>query len=93
MVLLQGLFLLSTSPTQPAEDLRTLANRAILSVASVNPQLFMTTLAFDVLHTRSTEQRMATMKLVAFMVRKKPVVLFPSLAKLAEAVVRSLDPV
>ncbi|KAN0063521.1 hypothetical protein ACQY0O_003968 [Thecaphora frezii] len=73
-------------------ELWTLARAATLRIASENTPLFMTTLSMDILHAHSPAHCSATMKLVAFMVRKRPAVLYPSLPRLAEAVIKSLDP-
>ncbi|GAC93303.1 hypothetical protein PHSY_000868 [Pseudozyma hubeiensis SY62] len=83
----------STSSTSKADgDLRTLARAATLQIAADNTPLFMTTLSLDILHARSPAHCSATMRLVAFMVRKRPSVLVANLPRLAEAVVKSLDP-
>lgn len=91
--LVQNLFALATGKDEetPA-DLRSAASKAILQVAATNVQLFMATMAFDVLHTTSANHRNATMRLVAFMVRRKPSVMHSSLPRLCEAVVQALDP-
>ncbi|SCV73919.1 BQ2448_6349 [Microbotryum intermedium] len=93
MELVRHLFGLATGrdPSTPAE-LRMLAKHATLQVASVNTPLFMTTLIFDILNAPSASHRNATLKLLGFMIRKKPLVLLTSLPRLAEAVVKSLDP-
>jgi hypothetical protein len=108
---LRSIFRLSTTTAVPVSTaIRNLARQAILTVASLDAPLFMTVLSFDAMQADADpEERAATMKLIAFMVRKvgyscalidlytdiqiqKPVVLFASLPRLAEAVVRSLDP-
>lgn len=71
---------------------RALARKATLQIAQDNTPLFMTTLSLDILHARSAAHCAATMRLVAFMVRKRPLILLPNLPRLAEAVVKSLDP-
>ncbi|KAL8287278.1 hypothetical protein RQP46_003730 [Phenoliferia psychrophenolica] len=93
MPLVRQLFGLATGRTAATpNDLRNLARLATLHVAGVNTPLFMTTLSFDILNAQSAAHRNATMKLLGFMVRKKPLVLYTSLPRLAEAVVKSLDP-
>ncbi|WFD19805.1 hypothetical protein MCAP1_002042 [Malassezia caprae] len=72
--------------------LRGLARRATLELASKHSALFMSTLAMDILHAPSVEQSQVTLRLVAFLIRQKPLVLYPSLPRLVEAVVKSLDP-
>lgn len=79
VMLVQTLFALSTGEqAQTRPEIRTLSSKAILQVAAVNTQLFMATLAFDVLHTKSVSHRIATMRLVGFMIRKKPLVMLPT---------------
>ena len=72
-------------------ELRAVGRQAVLRVAGVNPPLFMTTLLHD-LARDSAERRNATLKLLGFLIRKKPLVLYASLPRIAEAVVLSLDP-
>lgn len=103
------------SASTPA-DLRATARTVALQVAAINTPLFMTTLTQDILQAQTADHRNASMKLVAFLVRKvdiylspdsllivadlftriynnqKPLLLFPSLPRLVEAVVKSLDP-
>lgn len=91
----RSLFALSTSTSAGSGkdgELRALARSATLQIAAENTPLFMTTLSLDILHARSPAHCSATMRLVAFMVRKRPSVLVASLPRLAEAVVKSLDP-
>ncbi|KAH7337021.1 hypothetical protein B0J17DRAFT_718925 [Rhizoctonia solani] len=68
------------------------ARAAVLQIAASSTPLFMTTLSLDITQPKSMEHRCATMQLVAFIVRKKPLVLYPNLPRLIEAVVKSLDP-
>lgn len=91
----RSLFALSTSTSgsnNAEADMRSLARSATLQIAAENTPLFMTTLSIDILHARSAAHCAATMRLVAFMVRKRPSVLVANLPRLAEAVVKSLDP-
>ncbi|KAK6908897.1 hypothetical protein I203_102903 [Kwoniella mangroviensis CBS 8507] len=68
------------------------ARLAVLHVASSNPALFMSTLSMDILDAKSVEGRTSIMKLCVYMARKKPNVLENGLPRIAEAVVKSLDP-
>lgn len=84
------------------------ARAAVLQIAASSTPLFMTTLSLDIAQPKSLEHRRATMQLVAFIIRKvslsivldgevlrayqKPLVLYPNLPRLVEAVVKSLDP-
>lgn len=74
-------------------SIRGLARQAVLAAASVNAPLFMTVLSIDAIQSDvDPEERGTTLRLIAFMVRKKPVVLFAHLPRLVDAVVKSLDP-
>ncbi|OXG25397.1 hypothetical protein C367_03219 [Cryptococcus neoformans Ze90-1] len=96
--LLRRLFHLATNkepPSMPSHSSTSIAAQArlaILLVASSNPPLFMSTLSMDILDAKSAESRSSIMKLCVFMARKKPAVLENGLPRIAEAVVKSLDP-
>jgi WD repeat-containing protein 7 len=91
MEILRSLFQLAMQKTLPTA-LAARARTATLQIASSNTPLFMTTLSYDILNANSPAQRNATMKLVAFMAKRRPLVLYASLARIAEAIVKSLDP-
>ncbi|KAF8501955.1 WD40 repeat-like protein [Hysterangium stoloniferum] len=91
MEVLRALFNLSTSADKE-RNVGPQARLAVLQIASSNTPLFMTTLSLDILHPRSVQQRKSILQLVAFLIRKKPLVLYPNLPRLVEAVVKSLDP-
>lgn len=91
MDLLRLLFHLSTH-TPPSASLSAQSRLAVLHVASSNPALFMSTLSMDILDAKTVEGRTSIMKLCVFMARKKPQVLETGLPRIAEAVVKSLDP-
>lgn len=82
----------SSAPSAEVLENRDLGRAAVLRIAEENTPLFMTTLSLDILHARSPAHCSATMRLVALMVRRKPHILYPNLPRLAEAVVKSLDP-
>lgn len=90
MDLLRQLFHLSTR--KDASTVNAQARLAVLLVASSNPALFMSTLSMDILNAESAEGRNSIMKLCVYMARKKPEVLENGLPRIAEAVVKSLDP-
>ncbi|BGP33827.1 hypothetical protein JCM10296v2_005632 [Rhodotorula toruloides] len=93
MALVRDLFALAIgrNPATPG-DLRILARNATLHVASSNTPLFMTTLIFDILNAPTAQARNATLKLLGFVIRKKPLILYSNLPRLVETVVKSLDP-
>jgi len=71
MEVVRSLFALSTSKESGAiAENRALARQATLQIAADNTPLFMTTLSLDILHARSPAHCSATMRLVAFMVRR-----------------------
>ncbi|GAA5873477.1 hypothetical protein JCM3774_002427 [Rhodotorula dairenensis] len=75
-----------------SNDLRLLARHATLHIAGINTPLLMTTLLFDILNTPDAATRNATLKLLGFMIRKKPLVIFTNLPRVVDAVVKCLDP-
>ncbi|KLO15934.1 hypothetical protein SCHPADRAFT_823938 [Schizopora paradoxa] len=95
MEALRSLFTLATSSRKEAVSIRNpgpQARLAVLQIASSNSPLFVTTLSLDIMHPRSVEYSKSVMQVIAFLIRKKPLVLYPSLPRLLEAVVKSLDP-
>ncbi|KAJ4498276.1 hypothetical protein C8R41DRAFT_877942 [Lentinula lateritia] len=98
--ILRSLFSLATNSKKEsinAQNVGAQARIAILHIASSNTPLFMTTLGLDILNPTSTEHRKSVMQIVAFLIKKarlrwRPLVLYPNLPKLMEAVVKSLDP-
>ncbi|KAG8915134.1 hypothetical protein FRC00_007497 [Tulasnella sp. 408] len=68
------------------------ARSAVLRIASMNTPLFMTTLTMDIANPKSVEHRRSAMQLAVFVIRKKPLVFYPNLTRLVEAVIKSLDP-
>jgi len=89
--ILRALFSLAVTGSKK-ESASVSARQAIVQIASSNTPLFMTTLLLDILHPATVEHRKAIMQLVAFLIRKKPLVIYPNLPRLLEAVVKSLDP-
>ena len=68
------------------------ARTAVLQLASSAGPLFISTVTLDIVTAETIPRRNAIMKLCVFIARKKPTILLPSLPRLAEAVVKSLDP-
>ncbi|KAJ7068638.1 hypothetical protein C8F01DRAFT_1118822 [Mycena amicta] len=95
MDILRALFTLATSSrkeTITAQNAGPQARLAVLQIASNNTAVFMTTLALDILNPLGLEHRKSVLQIVAFLIRKRPLVLQPNLPRLMEAVVKSLDP-
>ncbi|KAG0336921.1 hypothetical protein BG000_006014 [Podila horticola] len=68
------------------------ARRAVAQIAVVNPALFVTTLTQEIVDCRRVSERMGLLKLISIFTRKNPAVLHGGIPKLAEAIVKSLDP-
>ncbi|KAH7909671.1 WD40-repeat-containing domain protein [Hygrophoropsis aurantiaca] len=95
MEMLRALCVLATSARKEnisTQNVGPQARLAVLQIASSNTPLFMTTLTLDILNPKNLEHRKSVMQLVAFLIRKKPLILYPNLPRLMEAVVKSLDP-
>ncbi|KAI0053216.1 WD40 repeat-like protein [Auriscalpium vulgare] len=95
MSVLRSLFALATSSRKEnisAQNIGPQARAAVLQVVQNNTALFMATLSMDILHPQGVEHRKSVLQLVAFLIRKKPLVIYPNLPRLVEAVVKSLDP-
>ncbi|KAI5123100.1 hypothetical protein M0805_001456 [Coniferiporia weirii] len=95
MEALRSLFTLATASRKETISVRNpgpQARMAVLQIASSNSPLFMTTLSLDILHPHSIEYSRSVLQIIAFLIRKKPFVLYPNLPRLMEAVVKSLDP-
>ncbi|KAF9220526.1 WD40 repeat-like protein [Gyrodon lividus] len=95
MAMLRALCALATSARKEnitVQNVGPQARLAVLQIASSNTPLFMTTLTLDILNPKTLEHRKSVMQLVAFLIRKRPLILYPNLPRLMEAVVKSLDP-
>ncbi|KIJ60314.1 hypothetical protein HYDPIDRAFT_177510 [Hydnomerulius pinastri MD-312] len=95
MAMLRALCALATSARKEnitVQNVGPQARAAVLQIASSNTPLFMTTLTLDILNPKTLEHRKSIMQLVAFLIRKRPLILYPNLPRLMEAVVKSLDP-
>ncbi|KAF8942230.1 hypothetical protein BGZ47_006695 [Haplosporangium gracile] len=89
---LKTLFLMAME-TQAANSLVSRrARRAIGQIALVNPALFVTTLTQDILDSKRLSDRTGLLKLISVFSRKNPAVLYNGIPRLAEAIVKSLDP-
>ncbi|KAJ3043809.1 hypothetical protein HDV00_004217 [Rhizophlyctis rosea] len=69
-----------------------LARQAIVQIATINTALFVSTLTFDLVHSRSAAERAGWLKLLGMFIAKKPTILYSQLSKLVEAMVKCLDP-
>ncbi|KAJ3270411.1 hypothetical protein HK104_004935 [Borealophlyctis nickersoniae] len=69
-----------------------MARQAIVQIASVNTSLFVGTVTFDLMHSRSAGERASGLKLLGMFIAKKPLVLYPHLHRIVESMVKCLDP-
>ncbi|KDR82569.1 hypothetical protein GALMADRAFT_237950 [Galerina marginata CBS 339.88] len=95
MEILRSLFDLATNVRKDSisvQNISAQARLAVLLIASNNMPLFMGTLCLDILSPPSTEHQRSVLQILAFLIRKRPHILQPSLPRLMEAVVKSLDP-
>jgi hypothetical protein len=92
--LLRSLFDLAVMKDEDAKggQLMTHARTAVLQLASSAGPLFISTMTLDIVTAETIPRRNAIMKLCVFIARRRPTILLPSLPRLAEAVVKSLDP-
>ncbi|KAF9934929.1 hypothetical protein BGZ67_003642 [Mortierella alpina] len=68
------------------------ARRAITQIASVNPPLFVTTLPQEILDAKKPQERIRLLTFISIFSRKQPSILYGGIPRLAEAIVKSLDP-
>ncbi|KAI0320952.1 hypothetical protein OF83DRAFT_1102148 [Amylostereum chailletii] len=95
MEMLRSLFTLATSGRKESVSTQNVgphARQAVLHIVTNNTALFMTTLSLDIMNAQDVEHRRSVMQLVAFLIRKQPLIIYPNLPRLVEAVVKSLDP-
>ncbi|KAI9204248.1 uncharacterized protein BJ171DRAFT_506741 [Polychytrium aggregatum] len=79
-------------PQAPPTPLMVIARQAIIQIASANTPLFISTVTFDLVHSKSIEERSAGLKLLGMFIARKPSILYAHLTRIAEAMVKSLDP-
>ena len=86
-------------PIQPVIALVTLtpalmvmARQALMNIATSHPALFISTLTFDLVHTKNTSDRGGELKLLGLFISRKPAILFQYLPSIVEAMVKTLDP-
>ncbi|KAG0005763.1 hypothetical protein BGZ65_010237 [Modicella reniformis] len=68
------------------------ARRAIFQIATVNPVLFVATLTQDIMDVRKLGNKIGLLKLISIFSRKNPAVLYNGIPRIAEVIVKSLDP-
>ncbi|RUS32643.1 hypothetical protein BC938DRAFT_474774 [Jimgerdemannia flammicorona] len=68
------------------------ARNSIFQIATANTPLFVSTMTFDLMNAKKPADRTAILRVISLVVRKKPALLYSSVPRVAEAVVRTLDP-
>ncbi|KAM3583827.1 hypothetical protein VKS41_003798 [Umbelopsis sp. WA50703] len=77
----------STSP-----QINRTARAAIFQIANNHMPLVVGTLTYDMMNAQKMEDRLACMRVVNMFARKRPQLLFSSISRVVEAVVKTLDP-
>ncbi|KAI8802474.1 hypothetical protein BJ742DRAFT_911090 [Cladochytrium replicatum] len=54
--------------------------------------LFVTAECFDLMHAKTPGERLGSLKLLGMFIAKRPLLAYPHIAKLMDAMVKSLDP-
>lgn len=68
------------------------AKAAIFQISIANMPLVINTLTFDTMNAKVLENRLKCLKIIGMFIRKEPVLLFPHVYSVIEAVVTTLDP-
>ncbi|OAD72215.1 hypothetical protein PHYBLDRAFT_103057, partial [Phycomyces blakesleeanus NRRL 1555(-)] len=68
------------------------AKQAIFHIAIANMPLVLGTLTYDTMHSKKIDERIQCLTMIGYFIRKKPMLLYSSVNKVAEAVVKTLDP-
>ncbi|KAL0075327.1 hypothetical protein J3Q64DRAFT_1878598 [Phycomyces blakesleeanus] len=81
------------SDTQPSmASINRGAKQAIFHIAIANMPLVLGTLTYDTMHSKKIDERIQCLTMIGYFIRKKPMLLYSSVNKVAEAVVKTLDP-
>jgi len=89
---LRTLFSLAIDSDTNVAPVKAMARQALFHVASTNTPLFISTLICDTMNTKKPAEKKGYLRLVSLFIKKMPLVLYSSLPKVVEAVVKSLDP-
>ncbi|KAI9092699.1 hypothetical protein DFS34DRAFT_287308 [Phlyctochytrium arcticum] len=81
-----------TGSNTPSPAVIMSSRQALVQIATVNPALFISTLTFDLMHSKSAAERAGGLKLLGLFIAKKPIILYPHLGRIVEAIVKCLDP-
>ncbi|KAF9973369.1 hypothetical protein BGZ73_003401 [Actinomortierella ambigua] len=79
-----------TSPLNKFVCLR--ARKAVGQIAAINPTLFVRILTQEISDAKMIDEKIGYMKLVSYFARKEPKVLYFGVQRLADVIVKALDP-
>ncbi|KAI7901630.1 uncharacterized protein BX663DRAFT_99571 [Cokeromyces recurvatus] len=89
---LRTLFLYATD-TQPLMALVSRgAKTAIFEISTRNMPLVINTLTFDTIRGKTLEDRLRCLKIIGIFIRREPILLYPHVYNVLEAVLATLDP-
>ncbi|KAG0233636.1 hypothetical protein BGW42_007309 [Actinomortierella wolfii] len=89
---LKTLFAIAIDPSPTNKFISLRARKAAGQIASINSTLFVSTLSREITEAKTIEDKTGYMKLISFFARKDPKVLYLGVQRLAEVIVKVLDP-
>ncbi|KAI8801576.1 hypothetical protein BJ742DRAFT_684998 [Cladochytrium replicatum] len=75
-----------------SQSVMLMARNVVVQIAIANPSLFVTTECFDLMHAKTPGERLGSLKLLGMFIAKRPLLAYPHVPKLMDAMVKSLDP-
>ncbi|OZJ06908.1 hypothetical protein BZG36_00016 [Bifiguratus adelaidae] len=89
---LRTLFAMAFNGTSNSAVVSKKAKAAVFEIAASHTTLFVSTLTSNLTHGRTHEELILTIKVITFFVKRRPALLYSSLSKILEAIVKALDP-
>ncbi|KAG2186975.1 hypothetical protein INT44_003203 [Umbelopsis vinacea] len=89
---LRTLFMYAGDSQASSLQINRTARTAIFHIANSHMPLVIGTLTYDMMNAQKMEDRLACMKVINMFARKRPQLLFSSIPRVVEAVVKTLDP-
>ncbi|KAI7871474.1 hypothetical protein BDF14DRAFT_1761428 [Spinellus fusiger] len=89
---LRTIFAYAADPQPSMASISRGAKQAIFTIASTNMPLVIGTLTYDTMHSKKMEERIQCLTMIGYFIIKKPLLLYPSINRVVEAVVKTLDP-
>ncbi|KAI9258287.1 hypothetical protein BY458DRAFT_440988 [Sporodiniella umbellata] len=90
--LLRTLFTYASDSSSIASSFKNAAINAIFRISISNMPLVVSTLTMDIVQSKSLDLRLRCLKVVEVFVKKEPIVLYPYVHNVIEAIVKTLDP-